>query len=84
MDAEQNVVNLRDRKRQKNLKKTADELEQVIKSLELAKKSLLSHVQYSGIKRLLVEIDDSRKLYVGLYKKANFEIRLLSGEKIDE
>ena len=84
MNESNNVINLRDRKRSSNLKKTAEELQQVIKSLELAKKSLLPHVTYSGIKRLLVDIDDSRKLYAGLYKKAMYEIRLLNGEVIDE
>jgi len=79
-----NIVSLSNRKRSKNLKKTATELEQVIKSLEMAKKALLPHVHYSGVKRLIVDIDDSRKLYAGLYKKANYEIRLLNGEVIDE
>ena len=79
-----NVVNLRERRKAKSLKNTASELEQVIKSLEMAKKALLNHVNYSGIKRLLVDLDDSRKLYTGLYKKAIFEIRLLNGENIDE
>jgi hypothetical protein len=79
-----NVINFKDHRKIKSLKNTANELEQVIKSLEMAKKALLQHVNYSGIKRLLVDIDDSRKLYTGLYKKAIFEIRLLNGEIVDE
>jgi len=79
-----NIIQFRDFKKIKSLNNTAKELEQVIKSLEMAKKSLLAHVNYSGIKRLLVDIDDSRKLYAGLYKKAMHEIRTLNGENIDE
>lgn len=79
-----NVIYIRDRRKIKSLKNTAGELEQVIKSLEQAKKALLTHVNYSGIKRLLVELDESRKLYASLYKKAMYEIRLLNGEPIDE
>ena len=78
------VINIRDKKRIKKLESTIGELQGIIKALELAKKNLLGFIQYSGVKKLVVEIDDRRVLYQGLYKKAKYEIRILNGEKIDE
>lgn len=79
-----NVVNFKDKRRIGKLKETAEELQSIIKAIELSKKTLLPHVQYSGVKRIVVDLDDSRKLYAGLYKKAIYEIRILNGEPLND
>ena len=76
-----NLLELGNKAKIKKIQKTIDDVSNILKAINAAKKALQVYHEYRSLKFILVDLDEVHRMYFALYKKAKDNLKDILGEE---